>query len=137
MVNQIIESSHKPWMGVYLKILALLYLYGAAVHCANIFGFGEMAWPEMPLSWKIGNISYGILSLIAFVGLWIKSRWGIASFLLIVVSQLVLYIGFPKWFILDQEDQQDLSILVIFNLVSLIIFVGLVLFSKDPAKINR
>ncbi|ACK69233.1 hypothetical protein PCC7424_0777 [Gloeothece citriformis PCC 7424] len=133
MVNLIIESTHKPWMAVYLKILALFYLYGAAVHCANVFGFGELAWVDMPFSWKFGDISYGILDILAFIGLWLKSRWGLGIFGLIVISQLVLYVGFPQWFVLDREDQQDLWNLVMFHLVTLFIFFGLLL-SKNTAS---
>ncbi len=61
MNNRIFESSQKPVMVIYLRIIALCYFYGAIVHYGNLLGFGEMTWAQAPLSWQIGDIFYAIL----------------------------------------------------------------------------
>lgn len=124
-ISSIFESRHKPSMSIYLKILAVFYLYGATVHYANLLGFGEIPFKESPLSWQIGDISYGILDTLTFIGLWLKTRWGIISFLLSAVSQLILYLGFPQWFAFNLEQRQLLWSMVIFHLVTLSIFFSL------------
>ena len=117
-------------MGIYLKILALFYFYGAVVHYANLLGFGELPFLQEPLSWQIADISYAILDTFTVIGLWFKTPWGIIGFFLSAVSQLILYIGFPQWFAFNPEQQQLLWSMVIFHLVTLVIFFGLVSFTQ-------
>ena len=136
LINLIFESRHKPNMRIYLKILALFYLYGATVHCANLLGFGEIPFRESPLSWQVGDISYGILGSLTFVGLWLKTRWGIIGFFLSAVSQLILYLVFPKWFAFNAEQQQLLWSMIIFHVVTLSIFFALLLSSRRNEQYN-
>ncbi len=130
MINKIDESRQQSWMGVYLRILALIYAYGAIIHYTNLLGWGELSWSEMPLSWKLGDIFYGILDPITVTGLWLKSFWGIACLFIAAISQIVLYAGFPDRFAFTPEQQQTLWSLVIFHSISLTIFAGLVVFKK-------
>ena len=127
-MHLIFESRHKKSIGIYLRIIALLYLYGAIVHYANLLGFGEMPFIKEPLSWQIADVSYAILDTITVIGLWLKTPWGMASFFLSAASQLFLYIGFPQWFAFNPEQQQLLGSMVIFHIVTLLIFFGLLLF---------
>ena len=136
LINLIFESRHKPNMRIYLKILALFYLYGATVHCANLLGFGEIPFRESPLSWQVGDISYGILGSLTFVGLWLKTLWGIICFCLSAVPHLILYIVFPKSFAFNAYQKQLLLSMIIFHLVTLSIFFGLLLFSKRNEQYN-
>lgn len=129
-INLILESSQKPWMGVFLRILALFYLLGATVHYGNLLGFGEMKWAESPLSWKLGDICYAILDTAVVIGLWLKTSWGISRFFAGAISQLVLYLGFPHLFAFTEEQRQALWSMVIFHLVSLSIFLGLIFTKK-------
>ncbi|AFY55474.1 hypothetical protein Riv7116_2993 [Rivularia sp. PCC 7116] len=135
-MNLLFESRHKPSMGIYLKILALFYFYGATVHYANLLGFGEIPFRESPLSWQVGDIFYAILGTFTVIGLWLKTRWGIVCFLLSAVSQLILYIGFPQWFAFTNEQQQLLWSMVMFHVVTLLIFFGLLLFTRSREQYN-
>ncbi|MEO1429873.1 MAG: DUF6163 family protein [Cyanobacteria bacterium J06633_8] len=135
-MNLLFESRHQPAMGIYLKIIALFYLYGAIVHYANLLGFGEMPFSQEPLSWQIADISYAILDTFTVIGLWLKTRWGIVSLFLSAVSQLILYIGFPQWFAFTKEQHQLLWSMRMFHLVTLFIFFGLLLFSRSREQYN-
>ena len=112
-----------PYLIIYLKLLALFYSYGAIVHFANLLGWGELPWQEMPLSWKLGDIVYGISDPITVVGLWLNRGWGVAMFIAAALSQLILYLGFPQVFAFTLSQQQALTSLIIFHLVTLGIFV--------------
>lgn len=130
MIDKIDESRQQPGMDIYLRILVLIYAYGAIVHYTNLLGWGELSWTEMPLSWKLGDIFYGILDPISVAGLWLKTFWGIGCFLMGAISQIILYGGFPHLFAFTPEQQQTLWSLVIFHSISLTIFAGLVFFKK-------
>lgn len=123
-------------MGIYLKIIALFYLYGAIVHYANLLGFGEIAFIKEPLSWQIADISYAILDTITVIGLWLKTPWGIICFCLSAISQLILYIGFPQWFAFNPEQQQLLWSMIIFHIVTLSIFLALLSFTRKQEQYN-
>ena len=135
-MNLLFESRHKSAMGIYLKIIALFYLYGAIVHYANLLGFGEIPFSEEPLSWQIADISYAILDTLTVIGLWLNTPWGIVCFFLSAVSQLILYIGFPQWFAFTPEEQQLLWSMVMFHVVTLLIFFGLLLFTRSREQYN-
>ncbi|MEL6458498.1 MAG: hypothetical protein AAFQ91_09640 [Cyanobacteria bacterium J06621_15] len=135
-ITSIFESRYKPSMGIYLKILALFYFYGATVHYANLLGFGEIPFKESPLSWQIGDISYGILGTFTFIGLWLKTRWGIISFFLSAISQLILYLGFPQWFAFNLEQRQLLWSMIIFHFITLSIFFTLLFFAGRNEQYN-
>ncbi len=124
-LNIISETTQKPWMGIYLRILALFFLYGAIVHYGNLLGFGEMPWREAPLSWQIGDIVYAIIDTLAVIGLWNKTAWGIGFFLVAAISQLILYLGFPDLFAFTPEQKQALWSLIIFHIITISIFFGL------------
>jgi hypothetical protein len=76
MFSHLQASLKQPKMVIYLRILAIFYGYGATVHLVNLLDFGELPWQEMPLSWKLGDIFYGIIDPLTAVGLWLKTLWG-------------------------------------------------------------
>ncbi|MDJ0732754.1 MAG: DUF6163 family protein [Nostocaceae cyanobacterium] len=132
----ICETTQKPSINIYLRILALFFLYGAIVHYANLLGFGEMPWVEAPLSWQIGDIVYAILDTVAVIGLWNRTTWGIGFFLLAAISQLILYLGFPHLFAFTPEQKQALWSIVIFHSVTVSIFFGLLFTTKEVKDVQ-
>ena len=130
MFDLIFKAGEKRWMGIYLRILSLFYLYGCIVHCANLLSFGEVSFVQEPLSWQIADISYGVLDAIAVIGLWLKKPWGIACLFLAAISQLVLYVGFPQWFAFNQEQRNLLWDMVIFHCITLSVFFLLLFVEK-------
>lgn len=133
-MNVLFEYRHKTSMGIYLRILALFYLYGGIVHYANLLGFGEIPFIQSPLSWQIADVSYAILDTFTVIGLWLKAPWGIVCFFLSATSQLILYIGFPQWFAFTSEQRYLLWSMVFFHFVTLFIYAGLLLFTLRCEK---
>ncbi|MEM7726552.1 MAG: DUF6163 family protein [Cyanobacteria bacterium P01_A01_bin.45] len=129
-MHLIFELRHNKSIERYLKILAIFYLYGAIVHYSNLLGFGEMPFTEEPLSWQIADIFYAILDTFTVIGLWLGTRWGIASFLLSAASQLILYLSVPNWFAFNPQQQQLLWSMIIFHVITLVIFFVLLFFSQ-------
>jgi hypothetical protein len=85
-------------MSIYLKILIVIYGYGALIHIADLPSFGHylgqthgFPFVQMPLAWKIATVCFAILDTIAAIGLWKGTWWGVACFLLAAASQVVMY----------------------------------------------
>ena len=95
-------------MGIYLRILAVVLGYGAIVHFANIAGFGETPWHDGPLAWRIGDLVYAPLNIIAAVGLWKRAPWGILLFFLAIGSQFLIYTIFIRHFAFTAEHRQTI-----------------------------
>ncbi|MGK7949725.1 MAG: hypothetical protein AB4368_13275 [Xenococcaceae cyanobacterium] len=70
MLEKFKQTTQYSWMAIYLRILALIFAYAASVHSANLIGLGELPWAKMPLTWRIGDISYGLLDIVTAIGLW-------------------------------------------------------------------
>lgn len=135
MLPQLSEAAQKPLLKLYLRILALLYAFGACVHFGNLLGFGQVPFAEAPLSWQIGDIVYAVLDTAIVLGLWRRRLWGIICFFIAALSQLVLYISFPDLFAFTDEHYSALQGMVVFHLICLGIFLGLVWIERRRATL--
>lgn len=126
-----------PRMTVLLRVLACAYTYGAIVHLFDFLGLGEMPDP-IPLSWRIADIYYGIFDGVAALGLWQKRMWGVVTFCTLAVSQLIVYLAFPRVFALTSEHQQLLWTMVAFDGLSLTLFFSLLWqFQRQSTPTNK
>ena len=100
-------------MSIYLKILAVLYGYGALIHIADLLSAGHYlgqthgyTFARMPVAWKIATVYFAILDTIVAIGLWKETWWGVACFLLAAASQVVMFAALtsiPTKFRLESE----------------------------------
>ena len=111
----------KKWFYIGALVLAVLYGFGGLVHIGNILGFGELEWSDAPLSWKVGDIGWGTLDMIAVIGIVLKSPIGLVALALAALSQVVVSGLLPELFALTETHHSTLRYLVYFN--------GLVLFT--------
>jgi len=102
------QTAERLWMGIYLRFLALVMAYGALVHGANLLGFGEMPWHEMPLSWRVGDVVYALVDTITAIGLWLRRGWGLVGFLGAIASQFFIYTVFINAFAFTLEQRQTI-----------------------------
>ena len=116
----------KDWFYVCVLIIGILYGFGGLVHAGNILGFGEQKWLDSPLSWRLGDIIWGILDLVAIAGILMRSPIGIWAVVLAAVSQIVVYGLFPNTFALTDEHRVTLKWMVYFHIVVLVIVSGLI-----------
>ena len=130
MLEYWIQIGIRPWMSIYLRVLAFAFAYGAIVHFANMAGFGEKPWLETPLIWRIGDVFYAILDTITVIGLWQGKVWGIACFLIGILSQFILYTVFIDYFASTLEQRQTIYGLLGTEAILVLIFFVLFLFKK-------
>lgn len=113
---------------VVIWIIALFYLYGAAVHVFNILGLSGFDWRSAPLKWQILDIVYLVIDLLVVVGLILSWRTGFVAFYLAAFSQIILYTVFRDWivdvpaeFAVSEEQKGYLTSLVIFHCVTVVL----------------
>ena len=124
----ITEAFERKGFYVGALVLAALYGFGALVHFGNMLGFGELKWSESPLLWKLGDIGWGTLDIVAVVGIVLKSPAGLSALAIAALSQVVVYGLFRDSFALTDAHRSTLKGLVYFNgAVLLVLGVGVYL----------
>ena len=122
MLESFRQVTDNSWMAIYLRILSLIIVYGGLIHWTNILGFGEIPWAEMPLTWKVGDIVYGLLDIVTAIGLWQRTVWGICCFLTAITSQFIIYTVFIDYFAFTVEQRQTIYGLVGTEIILILIF---------------
>ncbi|MBA5776653.1 hypothetical protein H2509_05880 [Stappia sp. F7233] len=92
---------HRPaWSTLmlwYLRAMALLLLGGGVIHWARIVGFvpwrGQWFW-DMPVEWQAATIFFGVLDLVAAIGLWLAVSWGTVMWLFRALCQVTMHTAF-------------------------------------------
>ena len=130
MLENFKQVSEQSWMRIYLRILAIIIAYGALIHLLNLLGFGEMPWQKMPLTWRVGDVVYGLLDTITAIGLWQKTAWGIFCFLGAIASQFIIYTVFIDRFAFTNEQRQTIYGLLSTELILLLVFFLLLITKK-------
>lgn len=124
------EACSLPWMSLYLRLVAIMYAFGALAHLANMAGFGGREWSKMPASWKVADLVYAPLDIAVVIGLWLLAPWGVLCFLAVALSQILLYTLVRDTFARSPEHVRTLKAMVSFHLATLIAFAGLLLLKR-------
>lgn len=89
-----------PWSTAllwYLRAMALLLLGGGVIHWARIVGYlpwrGLWFW-DMPVEWQAATIFFGVLDLVAAIGLWLAVSWGTVMWLFRALCQVMMHTVF-------------------------------------------
>lgn len=102
----------------YLRLMGLFYVYGAAVHGANLLGYG----PEVPVQheqfYRVLDAIYLLFDVVTSVGLLVGQVWGVTLLLTTAGSQVAIYLGFLDFFANDAAERALLLGLVAFHLLT-------------------
>lgn len=116
----IADAFRRTWFYVGALCVGVLYGLGGLVHIGHILGFGEMEWMESPVSWRVGDVWWGALDIVALVGIVMRSPVGIVALALAAGSQVAVYSLIPDSFALTDAHRAVLESLVYFNLVVIV-----------------
>lgn len=119
---------------LYLRLLGLFYLYGAAVHAANLLGFGPEAPFGLERFYGVLDTIYLVLDVAAAAGLLALQPWGVALFLSTAVTQVAIYTGFLDLFAADPGQRSTLLGLVVFHLLTMALLGALALWARRDAR---
>lgn len=135
---------HDRLLHGYLHVLALLFLVGAVLHIGDLLGFRLQArlgmgdhqtFSHMPAMEQATTIFLAVFDTAVVIGLWRLQAWGVVCFLLVSLSELIAFGGFPDYF-----HDQDLLHLMWFHLVTIGIYVILMAmgnFLNEPIRENK
>ena len=98
-----------PWMGLYLRILAVIVLLGASVHVGNIVGLNGGPWLEKSLTIQILDVVLLILNIVLAFGLWHRQAWSVFALLgVLLLFQFIPYTLFIDYFATTAEERQTI-----------------------------
>ena len=124
-------------LNIIIKLIALLYAYGAFVHLVNIIGLNGFNWLDAPFKWQVLDIVYLILDMMIAVGLFRAWKPAYGLFYLAALSQIALYTIFRRWitdvpepFGITPQQLHHLDSLVLFHSVTLILMTLCLLIRK-------
>ena len=123
-------------------VVALFYLYGAAVHVLNILGLSGFDWTAAPLKWQVLDVVYLVIDLLVVSGLILGRKTGFVAFYIASISQVILYTVFREWIIdvppefsVSEEQRTYLTSLGVFHCVTMVLVtLALVVRVKATAK---
>ena len=110
-------------------IIAAFYAYGALVHVLNMLGMSGFSWLNAPAKWQALDLVYFVLDVTVVIGLLAGLRVGYLALVVAAVSQIILYtvlrdwiLDVPEAFARSPEEASYLNVLVIFHIVTLVLF---------------
>lgn len=101
---QDVLKNRPPWRDVfvwYLRFLALLLIGAGLIHWARIIGYTPwrgLMFADMPVEWQVATVYFGVLDLVAAIGLWLTASWGPVMWLLRTLSQVAMHTAFADIF---------------------------------------
>ena len=110
-----------------MRLLALIYLFNGLEHWGTLVGYDADAvrFDAMPIQWQVVTVYFAVLMVIAAVGLWFASGWGVATWLFVAVTEMVMYLGFPDLF---GEDWSAIT----FNSVCIVAYIAFARWAGSP-----
>ena len=110
-----------------MRLLACIYIYFGLSHWALLLGLSgaETRFLDMAVQWQVATVYFAILMVIAAVGLWFGSGWGVATWLFVAVTELVMYLGFPDLF---GEDRWTVG----FNIACIVGYIAFARWAGSP-----
>ena len=95
----------QPWTGLYLRVLAVILVYGALVHVGNILGLTGVPWQDTPSLWRTMDLVLLLFNVVVGVGLWQRQPWAVVALVGgVIVLQVVSYTVFRNQFVRGPED---------------------------------
>ncbi|MEI2387685.1 DUF6163 family protein [Breoghania sp. JC706] len=122
-----------PWRTVliwYLRFLAILLIGGGIIHWARIVGYvpwrGVM-FVDMPVDWQVATVYFGVLDMVAGIGLWLAASWGPVMWLIRLLSQVIMHTLFQSTF---GSRPYEIS----FYMVTIAVYVALTVLSERERR---
>lgn len=114
-----------------MRLLALIYMVDGLSHWGTIIGYdaGATSFDQLAVQWQVVTVYFAVLMTIAAVGLWFASGWGVATWLFVAVTEMVMYVGFPDLFGQDWNA-------VIFNAVCILAYIAFARWAGSPENVT-
>jgi hypothetical protein len=98
------EGGADPWASrlvLFLRVMAGIALAKGLYHWAIVCGFlsaSGMGYEDTSTPFQVATVFFGVIDLVAAVGLWLAAPWGVVVWLTSVISMVAVEIRFPQIF---------------------------------------
>jgi hypothetical protein len=89
------------WLLVFLRVMAGLSLLKGLFHWGVVCGIGgppHGGFETYPAPYQVATAFFGVIDLVAAVGLWLAAPWGAVIWLTSVISMAAVELLFPQVF---------------------------------------
>ena len=89
------------WLGIFLRVMAVVSLCKGLFHWAVICGIGApfaSGFDAYSTSYQVATVFFAVIDLVAGVGLWLAAPWGAVVWLTSVISMAAVEMLFPQVF---------------------------------------
>ena len=103
----------------FLRVIALFFVVFTIqtwMRAIGISGTGDLGFDTMPNYWRLAIAALCVLHPMTALGLWGLFAWGIAVWLISIVVELTMYLGFSILFGFD-------PLLAYFHIAGFVIFI--------------
>jgi hypothetical protein len=94
------QGSRWPfWLVVFLRVMAGVSLIKGLYHWSVVCGIGappHAGFESYPVPYQVATAFFGVIDLVAAVGLWLAAPWGAVIWLTSVISMAAVEILFPQ-----------------------------------------
>jgi len=96
------EAAGKPWpyrLMLFLRVMAGVSLCKGLYHWAVICGIGAplpSGFDSYSTPYQVATVFFGVIDLVAGVGLWLAAPWGAVVWLTSVISMAAVELLFPQ-----------------------------------------
>lgn len=100
-INNFLELPARSFRLWYMRILSIITLGGGVIHWARIVGYTPWRgsyFIDMPSEWQAATVYFGVLNMVAAIGLWLGVSWGGVMWLFVALSQIVMHSAFSETF---------------------------------------
>lgn len=127
------ESRYEAILNWYLTALSVVMLVFGLMQWAIILGIMPGVggpFETIATEWKIVIMHFAVVDLVAAVGLWMRTPWGVVVWIYSAISEIVFHTLFVNKF---GADIPKLS----FNVLTLLVFVVLTILARRhaPARV--
>ena len=119
----------QPWTRLYVRILAVVLVFGGTVHVGNMLGMNGIPWNESQLHLRVMDVVLLVFNVVVGLGLWLRRPWAVVAFAAgIVAFQIIPYTLFRQYFMQRPEDAGTLVglVLTVSLLLGVLLFLILV-----------
>jgi hypothetical protein len=96
------EERHDRWASrlvMFLRTMAVISLLKGIYHWAIVCGFhapGNISFEESATPFQSATVFFGVIDLVAAVGLWLAAPWGAVVWLTSAISMVAVEVLFPQ-----------------------------------------
>lgn len=112
------------WLVWFLRILSIVYIGATLFYWTRIFGIALIdeatGFLDLVIQKRVMTVFFAVLTPAVSVGLWLCAAWGTVTWLMTVLTHVVVYVFFSSVFGMN-------SVLLLFHAVCVTIF-GVLIF---------